>query len=336
MVDRPARPRRSSWAGGSTISSPEDVRRVLTQVNDAGLSRDNTALAPQLVRPADEVGLTEADITRVLPVHPALAGLLPWPGGIRRGATVAVVDCTSLVMALLAGAMNLGTAWGAVVGMPAFGAVAAAEAGVPLDRLALVPEPGPDWPTVVAAAIDGVEVVVVANPPDVAEPVIRALMNRARQKNTVLIPLTPWTGCDLVITRADRRWTGLGNGHGRLRSQQITLTATGRGRAVRPSTVTVKIPGDAGVSGLMPGSPPAGPTPMASPPGGAWAVEPNEAPATRGRWSRSLLDHIHKPQVAHAAPLHDRATGRIARRPTTVSPGSWPEPGGTLDPLVEH
>ena len=242
MADRPARPRRPSWAGGSTISGPEDVRRVLIQVNDAGASRDNTSLARQLVQPADEVGLTEADITRVLPVHPALAGLLPWPGGIRRGATVAVVNCTSLVMALLASAMNPGTAWGAVVGLPAFGAVAAAEIGIPLERLALVPEPGPDWPTVVSAAIDGVEVVVVANPPGVAEPVIRALMNRARQKNTVLIPVTSWTGCDLTISAGDRRWTGLGHGHGRLRSQQLTLTATGRGRAARPSTVTVRIP----------------------------------------------------------------------------------------------
>ncbi len=241
MADRPTRLRRPTWAGGSTISGPEDVRRVLTHVNAAGANRDNTAPALHLVRPAEDVGLTEADVTRALPVHPALAGLLPWPGGIRRGATVAVVNCTSLVMVLLAGAMNPGTAWAAVVGLPSFGAVAAAEIGIPPERSALVPEPGPNWPAVVPAAIDGVEVVVVANPPGVAEPVMRALMNRARQKNTVLILVSPWTGRDLTITMDDRRLTGIGDGHGRLRSQQLTLTATGRGRAMRPSTVTVGI-----------------------------------------------------------------------------------------------
>ena len=85
--------------------------------------------------------------------YPAVAGLLPWPGGIRRGATVAAVGSTSLIMVLLATVMAAGS-WASVVGMPAFGALAAAEVGVPLERLALVPDPGPDWPAVVSALID--------------------------------------------------------------------------------------------------------------------------------------------------------------------------------------
>ena len=279
MADRPARPKRPSWPGGSTVSSSDDVRRVLAQVNAAGSSRDNTALARRLVQPADDLGLTEADVTRVLPVHPALAGLLPWPGGIRRGATVAVIDCTSLVMVLLAGAMAAG-GWGAVIGMPAFGALAAAEAGVPLERLALVPEPGPDWSAVVSAAIDGVDMVVVASPPRAAEGVARALMNRARQKNVVLIPVNAWLGSDLVITMDERRWAGLGHGRGWLRSQQLTLTSTGRGRAVRPSTVMVAISSGAGPARALPGGPPSEPAPMRPPPAAGWAtVEPDAAPA---------------------------------------------------------
>ena len=49
-------------------------------------------------------------------------------------------------------------------GCPRSASVAAAEAGVALDRLALVPHPGPDWPTVVAALLDGVDIVVAAAP----------------------------------------------------------------------------------------------------------------------------------------------------------------------------
>jgi hypothetical protein len=123
-----------------------------------------TAAAARLVQPAGEATLTE-DISRVLPMPSELAELFTaWPGGIRRGATVAGVGSTSLLLTLLAGAMAEG-AWAAVVGMPAFGALAAHEAGIVLDRLALVPAPGPDWASAVGALIDGVDVVAAATPP---------------------------------------------------------------------------------------------------------------------------------------------------------------------------
>ncbi|GAA3948087.1 hypothetical protein [Actinoplanes auranticolor] len=241
MPGKPVRPPRPSWSGDGRIAGPADVRRLLRDVNAAGLSRDTTALATHLVQPAEDIGLAEADLARVLPAPPALAGLFPWPGGIRRGATVAAVGSTSLVIALLAEAMSTGS-WAAVVGMPTFGALAAAEAGVPLEHLALIPEPGPDWPAVVSAAIDGVDIVVVTTPPTAADNVTRALINRARQKGTVLIPTSAWAGNDLAITLTSRTWSGLRQGHGRLRNQQTTLRAAGRGRAARPRTVTVAMP----------------------------------------------------------------------------------------------
>jgi hypothetical protein len=244
MTGEPARPAPHVRPGDGRITGPEDVRRLLADVNTAGLRRDNTALAIRLVQPAGEVGQTRADLTQVLPADPAIAGLLPWPGGLKRGATVAAVGSTSLLIALLAGAMT-GGCFAAVVGMPAFGALAAAEAGVPLERLALIPEPGPDWPTVVAAVIDGVDIVVVATPPGAADRVTRALMHRARRKGAVLIPTTAWAGCDLVLTVTGRQWSGLGHGHGRLRSQELTLRSAGRGRAARSATTTVTMPGRA-------------------------------------------------------------------------------------------
>src|SRR6476660_8273685 len=81
-----------------------------------------------------------------LPVLPALEPLLPG-AGLRRGSVVAVSGSTSLLCALLAGASQAGS-WCAVVGLPDLGLVAAAGLGVALERLALVPDPGSQWPVV--------------------------------------------------------------------------------------------------------------------------------------------------------------------------------------------
>jgi hypothetical protein len=129
--------------------------------------------------------------------------------------------------------------WSAVVGMPTLGMLAAAEAGVDLNSLALVPQAGPDWPQVVAALLDGLDLVVVAPPPDTAVGTVRCLMARARERQSVLITTQPWLGCDLVIERIALTWIGLGQSHGRLRQQTATLRATGRGRAGRPREATL-------------------------------------------------------------------------------------------------
>ncbi|OJF14524.1 hypothetical protein [Couchioplanes caeruleus] len=233
----------SRWSGRGQLAGPEDVRRLLDEVNTAGLGRGNTALAARLVQSADEAELAAPDASRVLPVIPELArGLLPWPGGIRRGATVAVSGSTSLLMAMLAGPMRQG-AWAAVVGIPAFGALAAQEYGIDLSRLALVPSPGPDWPTVVSALIDGFDLVAVAPPAKVVDSTARALVNRARQNDCALLPTAAaWPGTDLIIGVDGRTWTGLGIGRGRLRRQELTVRATGRGRAARARTATVRLP----------------------------------------------------------------------------------------------
>src|SRR5687768_8677422 len=95
-------------------------------------------------------------------VVPVLAPLVPlFPGGgLRRGSTAAIQGSASLLLALLAGASRAGS-WCAAVGTPSLGLLAAAEIGVELDRFAFVPNPGPDLAGVVAALVDGMEVVAV-------------------------------------------------------------------------------------------------------------------------------------------------------------------------------
>jgi hypothetical protein len=181
---------------------------------------------------------------QVLPVRPSLVPLLPW-GGLRRGSTVAVGGSASLLFALLAEASE-GGAWCAVVGLPGLGAVAAAEAGVATERLALVPSPGSDIAGVVAALVDGMDVVVVGGTARLSGTDGRRLAARARQRGAVLVPYGPWQGADLELTCAEGRWHGLGEGHGHLRSREVTVRARGRGAASRPRTTRMLLPAATG------------------------------------------------------------------------------------------
>jgi hypothetical protein len=67
---------------------------------------------------------------------------------------VLVRSSTSLLFAVLAEASTQGT-WCGLVGMPEVGVVAAAEAGLVLSRVALIPDPGPDLAAVTSALLDG-------------------------------------------------------------------------------------------------------------------------------------------------------------------------------------
>ena len=230
----------------------------------AGQMTVGSAALNGLVRPANDPG--PAGAHRVLPVLSELSGLLP-NRGLRRGTTVAVhtgrpphSGGTSLMLALLAEASRAGS-WCAVVGVPAFGAVAAADVGIALDRLALVPHPGPEWATVVAALIDGVDVVVTAVPAAVTASVASRLAARARQRGSVLVPYGPWQGADVTLQVIRGRWDGLGQGRGRLRRREVTISARGRGAAARPKEVKVWMPGDASARTV----PPAGLRPRSTP-----------------------------------------------------------------------
>lgn len=224
---------RRAWTGA--ITSADDVRRL---VNDGGLTRATVSALAEAVRPADDVEY-RPDASRLLPCPPELAGLLPWPG-LPRGSTITVSGSHSVLQLLLAAGMSQG-AWAAVVGLPSFGILSAAELGVPVDRLALVPDPGPEWPTVVGALIDGVDLVVVHAPGQVAEKTVRSLQARARQRGAVLLTTSVWPSTDVQITTASRRWSGLERGRGRLKSQRLELTAAGRGKAARPRTATLTV-----------------------------------------------------------------------------------------------
>jgi hypothetical protein len=221
---------------GSAIDRAALARAVLVRAEE----RTGTV---RWVRPLGTTTPPEpAAGARVLPVPPGLAGVLP-TGALERGSTVVVHGSTSLALGLLAEASRTGS-WVALVGLPGAGVLAAAQLGLDLDRVVLVPAPGPDGPTVLAALLDGVDVVVVG---DVAlgDGDRRRLSARARERGAVLLSIGAWSGAHLVLTAEVTRWEGLGHGHGRLRSRRMTVRCAGRGAAARGWLAEVTVPGDA-------------------------------------------------------------------------------------------
>jgi hypothetical protein len=203
-----------------------------------------------------------------LPVLPALREVLPL--GLTRGSTLSISGSVSLLLAVL-GAASAEGAWCALVGLPPISAEAAAEYGIDLSRLAIVPRPGSAWTTVVGALLDAVEVVAVrpvGKAPALGE--VNRLAARARRHDAVLLPFLvgsdSWPGADVRLEAHDRQWSGISAGRGRLRERQLDITVHGRGKAARPRTAKLWLPAAGGgvsrpdsIATLTPIGGPAGP-----------------------------------------------------------------------------
>jgi len=166
--------------------------------------------------------------------HPALAGLLTLQTGGVYG-----VDAASLAMMLMAGP-SVDGAWCAVVGSTDFGIAAAHEMGVELGRTLLVPDPGDAWLEVTAALVDVLGVVVVRPPVAVGARDAERLAARLRQRGGILIAWGEWPRCDARLSLDEVRWTGTGQGHGRLLARRATV-AVRRGTAP-PRRATLWMP----------------------------------------------------------------------------------------------
>jgi len=188
---------------------------------------------------------------QVLPVPAALDALLP--GGLRRGGVVLVEGgaggCTTLALALLAGASSSGS-WTAAVGLADPGVLACAELGIDLERLVIVPRPGAMWPEVAAAFLAGTDAVLVRPPGPARREVARRLAARAREQRAALIVLAEdgrWAeGPDVRLRVESSAWHGVESGHGHLRGRWATVAATGRRGAARTVRTGIWLPGPAG------------------------------------------------------------------------------------------
>jgi hypothetical protein len=191
----------------------------------------------QLARPVVLAG------ERRLAVPGPLGELLLPGGGLQRGSVVRVdgepgSGATSLVLSLLAAATAAGE-WAAVIdGEGVLGGLAAAEAGVTLERLAVVRAvPAVLYGRVVATLLDGMTVVAATVPRGFRLADARRLEARARERAAVLVATGPWPGEAALRLRAEHSsWSGLGRGEGLLGERVLRVTVTGRGAAGRERT----------------------------------------------------------------------------------------------------
>ncbi len=231
-------------------------------------------LIAQRVRP---LVLAREDL---LPVAPGFAELLGTPG-LRRGSTLAVAadgacGTTAVALGLIAEASSMG-AWCAAVELEDLGIVAADELGVSLDRLVLVPRTGKRFPTVVAALLDGCDIVLVAAP-GLSPADRRRLSDRARERRAVLVVLSgslaaptvtsgPWPdGVDVLLSVTGSSFAGLGAGNGRMLAHRVDVIATRRAAAPQEKRASLWLPSLP--EGISPASP----------------VGAKAAPASAGVW----------------------------------------------------
>jgi hypothetical protein len=195
----------------------------------------------------------------VLPVLPALRELLP--RGLARGTVVAVAEFGLLCLALAAAASADG-AWCGIAGLPEAGVLAAAGLGLDAGRILLVPDPGPAWPQVTASLLDGCDLVLLRPPGPAGRPAHspaggsvggtvpaqarRRLEATLRRGRGVLLVAGDWPGAQHRLRVVTQRWTGLGDGHGRLRACCAEVTADGRGEAAMARTRWLWLPGEDG------------------------------------------------------------------------------------------
>ena len=175
---------------------------------------------------------------RDIPVHPTLAALLP-DGRLKPGAAYCVTSVT-LLLTLLTPASREGL-WCGLVGVPDLGAEAAALAGVRIDRFALVPDPGAQWLSVVAALGGAMPLVAVRPPGQVTLNDANRLASRLRERQTVLLSLGPWPGAEATIMLDETRWVGLGLGWGRLTAREANLQVTSK-RFAGARSARVRLP----------------------------------------------------------------------------------------------
>jgi hypothetical protein len=188
-------------------------------------------------RPAEPDNDVLPDAESLLALPDALAELLP--AGLPKGSVAVLSGARSLPVGMVA-AVTAAGGHAAVVGLPDFGLLAAAEMGADLSRLAMIPQPGSDPVEVAAVLMDGMDLVVLGLAGRcVPATRSRAVVARARQRGcTLLVSGGQWQGasmrmdarvCGYEIAGSARSGGGLPvPGCGRISRVRVSIQARGR------------------------------------------------------------------------------------------------------------
>ena len=160
-------------------------------------------------------------------------------GRLPVGAASVVAGSRSLLLALLAASQQDGD-WLAVVGMPTLGLLAAVDAGVAPDRLAIVPDVAGRGAETVAALVDGMAYVVVGPAAGLTPAERRQLTARARERGSGVVATAEWEHAALRLDAA-ARWSGVDAGAGYLKRCELDVDRKARGHTER-WTLTLPMP----------------------------------------------------------------------------------------------
>ncbi|MFT4217642.1 MAG: hypothetical protein QM619_10745 [Micropruina sp.] len=189
-----------------------------------------------------DVRWADTRASRLLPVPPALTGLLPG-GGLAPGSAYSV-NHGALLLALLAESSREGS-WCGAIGLPELGIEAAEQAGLSLDRLALVPHPGERWFAITAALAEVVPIVAVRPGGRVRDADAARLSARLRSSGTVLLVAGAWPRVEATLSTSAPHWSGVGDGHGYLTTREVVVAVASK-RLPAPRQARVSLPDGSG------------------------------------------------------------------------------------------
>lgn len=158
-------------------------------------------------------------------VHPDLASA--FGAGLHAGGVHTIFGSATIALGLLAAPSKQGS-WCAAVGLPDLGLEAAANWGVQLNRLILVPKVGDHWLTVVADLVEATDVVLAATAPPLPGSVVARLTARLRSRQHTLLVFGDWPQPLSQIRATPVDWEGLAQGHGCLTGQRVRVEVTTR------------------------------------------------------------------------------------------------------------
>ncbi len=189
---------------------------------------------------------TKPQVVERLAVADDVRELLP-DSGLVRGR---IVRCSgdaglSLALSLCSLATQQGS-WLGVVGVEHLGLLAAVEHGVALERTVLVhpPKTSREWSITVAAAIEGLDLLIVAVPERLSVNDARRVQTRLQSRravmiiveNTVLSQSRSMNGsneaqqflADVVLDTKTKSWSGVDRGAGYLQHRDVRIRVSGR------------------------------------------------------------------------------------------------------------
>jgi hypothetical protein len=180
---------------------------------------------------------------RQLPLLDSLTSM--FPAGVARGSVLVVQGApgagTSAFALQCAAAATQAGEWAAVLDLDgSWGGRAASAAGIAMERCGVVRGvTAEQWPTVVAALLDGMSIVIADLPAHVRAADARRLVARARERASVLVITSiesmthapaQWPAEATVRCTVERsQWHGLAAGSGLLTTRDLAVQLDGRG-----------------------------------------------------------------------------------------------------------